>query len=60
MKTMKLFLTVLVASPDGKRFIKEEDRGKILKSLANHAADILIEKGAKDLIDEVKKELEGE
>jgi hydroxymethylbilane synthase len=53
-------LNVLVASPDGKEVYKEELTGQNPEELGNQAADLLIEKGAKDLIDRVKRELDGE
>jgi hydroxymethylbilane synthase len=53
-------LNVLVASPDGKEIYKEELTGKNPEELGIKAADVLIDKGAKDLIDRVKRELDGE
>ncbi|MCQ6278284.1 hydroxymethylbilane synthase [Bacillus sp. EB600] len=56
----EVVLNVLVASPDGKEVYKEELTGQNPEKLGNQAADLLIEKGAKDLIDRVKRELDGE
>jgi hydroxymethylbilane synthase len=56
----EVILHVLVASPDGKEVYKEELRGQNPEELGNLAADHLIQKGAKDLIDRVKRELDGE
>jgi hydroxymethylbilane synthase len=56
----EVVLNVLVASPDGKEVYKEELTGQNPEELGNKAADLLIEKGAKDLIDRVKRELDGE
>jgi hydroxymethylbilane synthase len=54
----EVVLNVLVASPDGKEIYKEELTGKNPEDLGEKAADILIDKGAKDLIDRVKRELD--
>ncbi|MDF1506903.1 hydroxymethylbilane synthase [Robertmurraya sp. DFI.2.37] len=56
----KIVLTALVASPDGKTIYKEKLEGTDPEQLGVAAADYLIDKGAKTLIDAVKKELEGE
>jgi hydroxymethylbilane synthase len=56
----EVILHVLVASPDGKEVYKEELRGQNPEELGYLAADLLIQKGAKDLIDRVKRELDGE
>jgi hydroxymethylbilane synthase len=53
-------LTVLVARPEGKEVYKEVVRGHNPEELGIQAADLLIERGAKDLIDQVKRELEGQ
>ncbi|MED4203160.1 hydroxymethylbilane synthase [Neobacillus mesonae] len=55
----EIVLNVLVGTPDGQEIFKEEVRGQNPEELGIKAADILIEKGAKDLIDRVKRELEG-
>ncbi|WML47361.1 hydroxymethylbilane synthase [Neobacillus sp. PS3-34] len=56
----EIVLTALVASPDGKEVYKEEVRGMEPEDVGVRAASMLIEKGAKELIDKVKQELEGE
>lgn len=56
----EIVLNVLVASPEGHEIIKEEVRGQHPEELGMQAADLLIEKGGKDLIDKVKRELEGQ
>ncbi|WP_316571834.1 hydroxymethylbilane synthase [Neobacillus sp. YIM B06451] len=53
-------LNVLVASPDGKEVYKDTVTGKDPEALGEKAADLLIERGAKDLIDRVKEELDRE
>jgi hydroxymethylbilane synthase len=55
----EIVLNVLVARPEGQEVYREEVRGHNPEELGMKAADILIEKGAKDLIDRVKLELEG-
>lgn len=54
----KIVLSALVASPDGKTIYKERLEGDDPEQLGNAAAQHLIDKGAKDLIDAVKEELE--
>lgn len=56
----EIVLNVLVASPEGHEIIKEEVRGHNPEELGVQAADLLIQKGGKDLIDKVKRELEGQ
>jgi hydroxymethylbilane synthase len=56
----EIVLNVLVASPEGHEIIKEEVRGHNPEELGFQAADLLIQKGGKDLIDKVKRELEGQ
>ncbi|MFB3160734.1 hydroxymethylbilane synthase [Neobacillus sp. 179-J 1A1 HS] len=56
----EIVLTVLVASPEGQEIFKEELRGNNPEELGIKAADLLIERGAKDLIEKVKRELEGQ
>lgn len=56
----EIVLNVLVASPEGHEIIKEEVRGQNPEELGFQAADLLIQKGGKDLIDKVKRELEGQ
>ncbi|MBM7653048.1 hydroxymethylbilane synthase [Neobacillus cucumis] len=55
----EVVLNVLVGSPEGKQIFKEELRGQNPEELGNQAADLLIKKGAKDLIEKIKRELEG-
>ncbi|WML30535.1 hydroxymethylbilane synthase [Neobacillus sp. OS1-32] len=54
----EIVLNVLVGTPDGRQILKEEVSGHNPEELGRKAADILIERGAKDLIDRVKQELE--
>ncbi|WHY65882.1 hydroxymethylbilane synthase [Neobacillus sp. SuZ13] len=56
----EIVLNVLVASPEGHEIIKEEVRGHNPEELGVQAADLLIKKGGKDLIEKVKRELEGQ
>ncbi len=56
----EVVLNVLVASPEGQEVYKEELRGQNPEELGIQAADLLIKKGAKDLIEKVKRELEGQ
>ncbi len=51
-------LTALVASPDGKTVYKETISGNDPVEIGNMAANRLIEKGAKQLIDKIVKELQ--
>jgi len=53
-------LTALVASPSGQMVFKETRNGKDPVQLGKEVASILTEKGAKQLIDEVKRELSSE
>ncbi|HYK73064.1 MAG TPA: hydroxymethylbilane synthase [Pseudoneobacillus sp.] len=54
----EIVLTVLVASPDGKIIYKEEVKGTDPEQLGVLAANQLIERGGKELIDQVKAELD--
>ncbi|WP_442595294.1 hydroxymethylbilane synthase [Neobacillus sp. D3-1R] len=54
----EIVLTVLVASPDGKIIYKEEVTGTDPEQLGVLAANQLIERGGKELIDKVKAELD--
>jgi hydroxymethylbilane synthase len=54
----EIVLTVLVASPDGSIIYKEEVKGTDPEELGRIAADLLINRGAKELIDKVKEELD--
>lgn len=55
----EIVLTALVAAPDGSVVYKEQVTGKDPIELGIKAADSLIEKGGKELIEKVKRELEG-
>jgi hydroxymethylbilane synthase len=54
----EIVLTVLVAAPDGSIIYKEEVKGTDPEELGMQAAHLLIERGAKELIDKVKEELD--
>ena len=56
----EIVLTALVGSPDGKTIFKEQVTGRNPEELGELAADKLISQGAKDLIDQVKQELDSE
>jgi len=56
----EIMLIGLVASPDGKTIYKEQMVGQNPEELGELLANKLIEKGAKNLINAVKEELEGE
>lgn len=56
----EIVMTGLVASPDGKTIFKAQKVGQDPEKIGEELADNLIANGAKTLIDEVKKELEGE
>lgn len=56
----KITLTALVASPDGQKVLKETRNGHDPIQLGKEVASILIQKGAKKLIDDVKRELSSE
>ncbi|WP_017755989.1 hydroxymethylbilane synthase [Calidifontibacillus oryziterrae] len=49
-------LIALVGSPDGKTIMKEQVVGSDPKALGEQAANVLIAKGAKDIIEQVKEE----
>lgn len=53
-----LVLTALVGTPDGKTILKEVVRGKDAVSVGTEAANALINRGAKDIVDAVKEELD--
>lgn len=55
----EIVLTALVATPDGTTVYKEKVKGHEPIELGIIAADNIISKGGKDLIDKVKQELEG-
>lgn len=54
----EIVLTALVGTPDGKVIIKEQVTGKDPEQVGTLAAEQLISKGGKELIDQVKRELE--
>ncbi|MBS4173727.1 hydroxymethylbilane synthase [Bacillus sp. FJAT-49736] len=54
----KISLTGLVASPDGKTIYKETVVGSDPHKVGVQVAELLIQQGAKDLIDQVKQELD--
>ncbi|TCN24544.1 hydroxymethylbilane synthase [Mesobacillus foraminis] len=56
----EIILTVLVGSPDGKVILKEMVTGTDPLKVGELAAEKLTALGAKDLIDEVKRELDSE
>lgn len=53
----EIVLTALVASADGTVILKETVRGTDSVQVGKEAAQILISRGAKDIVDEVKEEL---
>ncbi|ASK63052.1 hydroxymethylbilane synthase [Virgibacillus phasianinus] len=53
----ELVLTALVASADGKVVLKETVRGTDPEAVGREAAEKLIDRGAKDIVDEVKEGL---
>jgi hydroxymethylbilane synthase len=52
-----IVLTALVASPDGKEVYKETVSGSNPEEVGTIAAKMLIERGAKALIDRIKEEM---
>lgn len=56
----EIVMTGLVASPDGKIIYKEQFTGQNPEEVGNIVAARLTEKGGKELIDQVKRELENE
>ncbi|MBY0123980.1 hydroxymethylbilane synthase [Bacillus sp. S/N-304-OC-R1] len=56
----EIVLTCLVGSPDGKIIYSEQVTGSNPEEIGNEAASRLIKQGAKELIDKVKEELDGE
>ncbi|WP_249870958.1 hydroxymethylbilane synthase [Oceanobacillus saliphilus] len=51
-------LTALVGTPDGKTILKEVVRGTDPTSVGKEAANALIRQGAKEIVDQVKEELD--
>ncbi|MEH7388968.1 hydroxymethylbilane synthase [Bacillus sp. JJ1474] len=56
----EIVLTCLVGSPDGKVIYTEQVKGLDPEEVGVEAANLLINQGAKDLIDQVKEELDRE
>lgn len=56
----EIVLTGLVASPDGKTIYKDQVVGQNPEELGQKLAQLLIEKGARNLLEEIKEELERE
>lgn len=56
----EIVLTCLVGSPDGKIIFKEMVKGRNPEEVGIEAANLLIKQGAKDLIDRVKEEMDGQ
>jgi hydroxymethylbilane synthase len=54
----QLSLTALVGSPDGKTILKETLVGQDPVKLGEEISDRLLEKGAKEILDKVKRELD--
>jgi len=54
----EIILTALVGTPDGKTILKEVVRGNEPKAVGEEAAALLIDRGAKDIVDKVKEELD--
>ncbi|SDH76791.1 hydroxymethylbilane synthase [Alteribacillus bidgolensis] len=53
-------LTALVGSPDGKVILKETRRGADPEQVGRDAAHLLLEQGAKEILDKVKRELDNQ
>ncbi|OZU89810.1 hydroxymethylbilane synthase [Virgibacillus indicus] len=54
----EIVLTALVGTPDGKTILKEIVRGTDPKAVGEEAADKLIKQGAKEIVEQVKEELD--
>ncbi|MEW9675433.1 hydroxymethylbilane synthase [Lentibacillus sp. L22] len=54
----EIVLTALVATSDGKTVLKEVIRGTDPVAVGKQAADNLIQRGAKEIVDDVKEELD--
>lgn len=54
----EMVLTALVGTPDGKTILKEVVRGTDPVVVGKEAADKLINRGAKEIVDQVKEELD--
>ena len=53
-----IILTALVGTPDGKTILKEVVRGKDPETVGKEAADLLKQRGANQIIKQVKEELD--
>ncbi|MBB5172649.1 hydroxymethylbilane synthase [Texcoconibacillus texcoconensis] len=54
----QISLTALIASPDGKTIFKEQKTGENPKELGEEIAHTLLNQGAKEVLDQVKAELD--
>jgi hydroxymethylbilane synthase len=54
----EIVLTALVGTPDGKTILKEEVRGTEPEAVGTEAANRLIKRGAKEIVEKVKEELD--
>ncbi|ARK31620.1 hydroxymethylbilane synthase [Halalkalibacter krulwichiae] len=54
----KIELTALVGSPDGKVLLKETVTGEDPVDIGEMASQLLLDRGAKEILDQVKKELD--
>ncbi|RYG74837.1 hydroxymethylbilane synthase [Lentibacillus lipolyticus] len=54
----EIVLTAFVGTPDGKTILKETVRGTEPKAVGSDAAEKLISRGAKDIVEKVKEELD--
>lgn len=54
----EIILTVLVGTPDGETILKETVRGTDPKAVGEEAAAMLINQGAKEIVEKVKEELD--
>ncbi|GIO21773.1 hydroxymethylbilane synthase [Oceanobacillus sp. J11TS1] len=54
----EIVLTALVATPDGKTILKEVVRGNDPEQVGKEAAETLIKQGAKEIVEQVKEEME--
>ncbi|GAE27318.1 porphobilinogen deaminase [Halalkalibacter wakoensis JCM 9140] len=56
--TNEVQLTALVGSPDGKTLLKETVSGTDPVTVGEQASQLLLDRGAKEILDQVKKELD--
>ncbi|GAA0601354.1 hydroxymethylbilane synthase [Virgibacillus siamensis] len=54
----EIVLTAMVGTPDGQTILKEEVRGNDPTAVGKEAAEKMISRGAKDIVDAVKEELD--